>query len=85
MGCRPRPADPELQSQPAAIPAISKSTELQPQGQPSYVFVLSVVSSSQATLQGGTVISTEATHAFVSREVENPLLYLDFHPANAAP
>jgi len=60
--------DLKLQSRPTAIPAISKSTELQPQGQPSFVLVQSFAP--RKTPPKDAVISTEAAHAFVSREVE---------------
>jgi hypothetical protein len=76
-GAQQAQPDWKLQSRPTAIPAISKSTELQPQGQPSFVFG-QLFSSSQddtprrhrTTPQDDTVISTEAAHAFVSRAME---------------
>ena len=61
--------DLKLQSRPTAIPAISKSTELQPQGQPSFVFGQSF-RPPKTKPQDDTVISTEAAHAVVSRAVE---------------
>jgi hypothetical protein len=79
------------QSQPAAIPAISKSTKLQLQGQPSSIIHWPIVFSSKFCCQDHTVNSTfccqdhtvnstEATYAVASRPVKNPLLHLDSRP-----
>jgi hypothetical protein len=80
--------DLKLQSRPTAIPAISKSTELQPQGQPSFVFGQSFPpfrTTPKMTPRDDTVISTEAAHAFVSPAVEKSASRPRCLPADASP
>jgi hypothetical protein len=58
-----QPADPKLQSQPATIPAISKSTELPLQGQPAFTAL--VVAFLVVIPEGGSAVAfASATHRF---------------------